>query len=57
MINVRDTAHAYKYTTHNNAIYRGINPRAKFSKSDYKKGEFGQWGCFSSCTKNEKMAL
>ena len=56
MINVRDHAHKYKYVAHNKAVYRGINPKTKFSKSDYEIGSFGQWPCFSSCTKNEKIA-
>ena len=27
MVNVRDHAHKYKYTTHHKAIYRGVHPK------------------------------
>lgn len=56
MLNVRDHAHKYKYTAHHKSVFRGIDPKAKFSLKDYEVGSIGQWPCFSSCTKNERNA-
>ena len=56
MHNVRDHAHKHKYTDHTHKVFRGINPNGRFSLSDYKVGTIGQWPCFTSCTKNERIA-
>jgi hypothetical protein len=41
MITARDFGHVYKYTNHNNAIWKGVNPNADFDPKSYEVGAFG----------------
>lgn len=57
MKNVVSRGHAYKYTNHNQPVYRGIHPNALAKNpGDYEVGSIGQWPCFSSCTKKRNIA-
>ena len=41
MITARDWGHEYKYTNHNSAIWKGVNPNADFDPKSYEVGAFG----------------
>lgn len=58
MLNAHVLGRQYIYTVFHKPIYRGVNPKTFITKSEeYEVGSIGQWPCFTSCTKNEKVAI